>query len=312
MSATVLKIGTRGSKLALAQAGQVKALLEKTVPGLTVDVTVIKTTGDDLSLEARAQTAIKGLFVKEIEEALLSGAVDLAIHSAKDLEADLPKGLILGAVLKREDPRDALVTAKAGQTFKTLAPETKVGVSSLRRVAQLKRLRRDLDYVPIQGNVDTRLRKLDAGDYGAIVLAGCGLKRLGLEARISEWLEPMQMLPSPAQGALAVEIRADRADLKTILGSLEDERTRCEVDAERAFLKAMGGSCRVPIGALARADADHLTVEAVVLSPDGQRSFRKSVSGSTRAAQKLGIELASHLRAAGADRLLYGAWTAKR
>lgn len=312
METTVLKIGTRGSPLALAQAGQVKALIEAAQPGLSVELVQIKTSGDTMPAETRAQTAIKGLFVKEIEEALLSGRIDLAIHSAKDLESDLPRGLKIAAVLKREDPRDALIAAAPGQTLKTLSAGTKVGVSSIRRIAQLKRLRRDLDYVPIQGNVDTRMRKLDAGDYGAIVLAACGLKRLGMEARISEYLDPIHMMPSPAQGALAIETRSDSTELQKMLIRLEDLPTRCEVEAERAFLKAMGGSCRVPIGALGRAQEDHLTLEAVVLSPDGQRAFRKSVSGSVRAAKKLGIELASHLRAVGADRLLYGAWAAKQ
>ena len=315
-----LRIGTRGSKLALAQAGQVKELLERARPGLQYELTILKTSGDDFSagqrMEAEGLTsapgasALKGLFVKEIEEALLDGRVDLAVHSVKDMESDLPKRLRIGAVLLREDPRDALVT-RGGGSVKNLPAGMKVGASSLRRQAQLKRLRRDLELVPVRGNVDTRLKKLDAGEYGALVLAVCGLKRLGLADRISECLDPAQFLPAPGQGALAVEIREDRQDLMELLRDVDDAASHHEVEAERSFLKALGGSCRVPVGALARVSEGKITLEGVVLSPDGQKAVRKSISGPERSAQRLGTELASHLRAVGADRLLYGEWAAK-
>ena len=311
-----LTIGTRGSKLALAQAGIVQEGLERANPGLSCEIAVIRTSGDDFSAGqsvpgqragTEEEAALKGLFVKEIEEQLLSGKIDLAVHSAKDLETDLPEGLVLGAVLKREDPRDALV-AREGRGLKGLPAGARVGVSSLRRLAQLKRFRRDLEYVPVRGNVDTRLKKLDDGEVDALVLAAAGLIRLGLSGRISERLELEQFLPAPAQAAVAVEIRADNAVAAKIVGAVDHAGSRAEVEAERALLKALGGSCRVPVGALARADGESLTVEAVVLSPDGLKSVRKSVAGPRSAARRLGTELASHLRAVGADRLLYGQW----
>ncbi|MBI3322689.1 MAG: hydroxymethylbilane synthase [Candidatus Omnitrophica bacterium] len=319
-----LRIGTRGSKLALAQAGLVKEALERAHPGLVCELVTIRTSGDAVSAGEKPETrtghnvpgtelrsddaaAMKGLFVKELEEALLEGKVDLAVHSAKDMETDLASGLAVAAVLKREDPRDALV-ARNGGGLKTLAAGAKMGVSSLRRAAQLKRLRRDLEFVEVRGNVDTRLRKLEEGQADALVLAAAGLIRLGLGARISESLDPAQFLPAPCQGALALEARADRADVAEAVKPLEDAGARAEFEAERALLKALGGNCRVPVGALARTVDGNLTLEAVVLSPDGLKAVRKSVSGSRASAARLGRELASHLRAAGADRLLYGQW----
>ena len=305
-----LRIGTRGSKLAMAQAGLVKELLERLPSGIRCELVVIKTSGDDFS---RGQTpaALKGLFVKEIEEALLDGRIDLAVHSVKDMESDLPKGLGIGAVLSREDPRDALVT-RSGGSVKELPAGAKVGASSLRRQAQLKRMRRDLELLPIRGNVDTRLKKLDAGEYEALILAACGLKRLGLSDRISEYLDPAQFLPAPGQGALAVQIREDRQDLSELLRGVDDAGSHREVDAERSFLKALGGSCRVPVGALARASEQKLTLEGIVLSPDGLKAVRKSLAGPAKSAEQLGADLASHLRAVGADRLLFGSWKGKR
>lgn len=308
-----LRIGTRGSKLALAQAALVKEALEKMQPGITCELQILKTSGDDFSAgesSALPTEALKGLFVKEIEEALLKGTIDLAVHSAKDMETELPKGLKLAAVLKREDPRDALV-AKSGWTLKDLPANAAVGVSSLRRQAQLKRLRRDLEIRPIRGNVDTRLRKLDEGKYDALVLAACGLKRLGFQGRVSQFLEPNQMLPAPGQGVLAVEILEDRADFAQLLKAVDDADSHWEMKAERSLLKALGGSCRVPVGALARVDGENLTLVGAVLSPDGLKEVRKEISGSKKSAERLGTELASHLRAAGADRLLYGNWAVK-
>jgi len=307
-----LKIGTRGSALALAQANHVKELLERARPGAVVELVVIKTSGDDFSAgrtEAAEETAaLKGLFVKEIEEALLEKRVDLAVHSAKDMETSLPDGLEIGAVLKREDPRDAVVLRDSG-SLAALPPGSRVGVSSLRRQSQLQRIRRDLELVPVRGNVDTRLKKLDAGECGALILAAAGLKRLGFAERIGEFLDPARFLPAPGQGALAVEIRAARDEVAEQVRALEDPGSRQEVEAERALLKALGGNCRVPVGALARVqDGNKLSMEGIVLSPDGLKAIRQSVAGPAKAAERLGKELASHLRAAGADRLLYGTW----
>ena len=306
-----LKIGTRGSALALAQANQVKELLERTRPGAQAELVVIKTSGDDFSAgraETEEEAALKGLFVKEIEEALLEGRVDLAVHSAKDMETSLPEGLEIGAVLKREDPRDAAVL-RGGGFLTTLPPGSRVGVSSLRRQSQLQRIRRDLELVPIRGNVDTRLKKLDAGECDALILAAAGLKRLGFAERISEFLEPARFLPAPGQGALAVEVRKAGNEVADQVRALEDPGSRREVEAERSLLKALGGNCQVPVGALARVgDGDNLSLEGVVLSPDGLKAVRQSIAGPAKAAERLGKELASHLRALGADRLLYGTW----
>ncbi len=310
----LLRIGTRGSKLALAQATEVQQALEKAHPGLICELVILKTSGDDFTAwkdkPGKGQVPLKGLFVKEIEEALLENRIELAVHSVKDLQPQLPKGLLIAAVLKRQDPRDALVS-RDGKNLAGLAANTRVGVSSLRRRAQLKRLRRDLEFLPVRGNVDTRLRKMDANEYGALVLAACGLIRLGLEKRISERFDPATMVPSPGQGALGVEIREDNQEVAQFLQPINDPDSHIEVTAERAFLKALGGGCSVPVGALARAQHENMTLTGVVLSPDGLKAVRKQISGSRQAAERLGIELASHLRAAGADRLLYGHWAEK-
>lgn len=311
-----IRIGTRSSALALAQATEVKVALEKAHPGLGCVLVTLKTSGDDFTAwkkDARPEGGVplKGLFVKEIEEALLNGTIELAVHSVKDLQAELPPGLKLAAVPKRQDPRDALILREKG-TVKSLAAGTKVGVSSLRRQSQLKRLRRDLELVSIRGNVDTRLGKLDKKECDALLLAACGLIRLGLSDRISEYLDPIHMIPAAGQGALGIEIRSDREDLLQLVQGVDDPNSHCEIEAERAFLKALGGGCSVPIGALARVSDTSLTLTGVVLSPDGLKVVRKEIVGSKQAAEKLGTELASHLRAAGADRLLYGQWAAKR
>lgn len=300
----LLRIGTRGSPLALAQATEVKGALERANPGVVCELTVIKTSGDDFT---RGQTPLKGLFVKEIEEALLEGKIELAVHSVKDLETTLPTGLRLGGVLPRQDPRDALVT-RNGETLERLPAGTKVGISSLRRQAQLKRLRRNLEIVPIRGNVDTRLKKLETGGYGALILAACGLIRLGKPDRIAQFLEPAQMVPAAGQGALGIEIRADTEEVASLVQTINDPDSFTEVQAERALLSALGVGCQVPVGALARVSGESLTLSGIVLSPDGLKAVRKEVSGPRGAAEKLGKELASHLRAAGADRLLYGQW----
>ncbi|MBI1952696.1 MAG: hydroxymethylbilane synthase [Candidatus Omnitrophica bacterium] len=310
---TSLTIGTRGSKLALAQAHLVRGALEKAQPGLRCELVVIKTTGDDFTAggsEARGTVPLKGLFVKEIEEALLLGKIDLAVHSVKDLQAGLPRGLAIAAVLKREDPRDALV-AGDGMTLKNLPQGAAVGASSLRRQAQLKRARRDLNAAAIRGNVDTRLRKLDSGEYGALILAACGLIRLGLAHRVSEYLDPSFMLPCPGQGALGVEIHEERKEIGELIKVLDDPDSHWEVKAERAFLEALGGGCSVPVGGLARVRDGNLSMTGIVLSPDGLKAIRKEIAGSKQEAERLGKELASHLRAAGADRLLFGLWAQK-
>ena len=307
----LLRIGTRGSKLALAQAAEVKETLENAHPDLTCEIVILKVSGDDFTAWKKEEKVPgKGLFVKEIEEALLEGRIELAVHSVKDLQAELPQGLKIAAVLPRKDPRDALVT-RDGKKLDGLPANTRVGVSSLRRQSQLKRLRRDLELRPIRGNVDTRLRKLDAEECGALILAACGLIRLGLKDRITEMLDPERMVPAPGQGALGVEIREGDKEVEQWVRTVSDSNSQTEVEAERALLKALGGGCSVPVGALARIQGESLTLTGIVLSPDGLKAVRKEVTGPRRSAERLGVELASHLRAAGADRLLYGQWTSK-
>ena len=319
-----VRLGTRGSSLAVAQANEVKGTLEARLPGTTVELVIIKTTGDEAapfsgdltpSQPRRAglnlpyggsETGSKGMFVKELEEALLDAKVDLAVHSVKDLPTELPAGLSLGAVLPRRDPRDAVVS-REGRSLDQLPTGARVGASSLRRQVQAQRLRRDLELTPIRGNVDTRLRKLDEGQYEAIILAVCGLERLGLASRIVQRLEPVQMLPAPGQGALGIEVRADREDLRAVCAVLDDATARATVTAERAMLKALGGGCQVPIAALATIDGSgNLTLDGAVFAPDGLRVIRQSLSGPLADAERIGATLASHLRAKGADRLLFG------
>ena len=326
----VLRIGTRGSALALAQARQVVAALTARLPGTEAELVVITTRGDD-GVIAQAAGGVaggpppseKGLFVKELEAALLEGRIDLAVHSVKDLPTDLPPGLVLGAVLAREDPRDAVVTPRrAGDSvgggvapvdglrrdaLRDLPAAARIGAGSLRRQAQLKRLRRDVEVIPIRGNVDTRLRRMDEGQYEAVVVAACGLHRLGLTARVAQWLDPRQMLPAPGQGAVGVERRADRTDVQQVCAALDDPATHQAIRAERALLRGLGGGCQVPIAALATGDGQGgLTLEGAVFSPEGLRMIRQTISGPAAEAERLGIALASHLRARGADRLLFG------
>ncbi len=297
-----LRLGTRGSRLALVQAEAVRQAMETAHPGLHCEIVVLKTAGD--TLREPGGVRIKGLFVKELEEALLTGQIDVAVHSAKDMESNLPAGLALAAVLKRADPRDALV-AKQGITLAALAAGARVGAGSLRRQAQLARCRGDLTPTPIRGNVETRLKKLDSGEYDALILAACGLIRLGFADRISEPLEPDNFLPAPGQGALAIEICSDKREMAERVTPINDTTAYSELLAERACLKALGASCQTPVGALARFKEEQMTLEAEVLSPDGQTVIRQKAAGPARAAEKLGKGLASQLRAAGADRLLY-------
>ena len=306
-----VRIGTRGSALARAQANEVAQAIAARRPGTTTELVIIKTSGDDFT-RGSAETVpddVKGLFIKELEEALCDGRIDLAVHSVKDLPTELPEGLMLGAVLARGDARDAIVT-RTGQSLAQLPAEARVGASSLRRQAQIKRLRRDVGVVAIRGNVDTRLRKLDEGQYDAIVLAACGLQRLGLGARATQILEPAQMLPAPGQGALGIELRADRAgvtDVGELCAALDDAPTHAAIRAERALLRSLGGGCQVPIAALAALDEHgNLTLDGAVFTPDGLRVIRQTLSGPREEAERIGITLASHLRAKGADRLLFG------
>jgi len=294
----MLTIGSRGSQLALWQARWIKARLEER--GEACRIEIIRTTGDKITDVPLAQVGSKGLFTKEIEEALLRGDVDLAVHSMKDLPTELPEGLTIAAVPAREDPRDALI----GKKLSELAAGGKVGTSSLRRAAQLRALRPDLRVESLRGNLDTRLRKLDEGRYDAIVLAAAGLKRMGWENRIAEVLSTDYMCPAVGQGALAIETRAGHGDAERICRALDHAETRLAVAAERALLAALGGGCQVPIGAYAQVDGDEVRLTAVVCTPDGDRLLRRNATGATLDPESLGNRLAQELLGAGADEIL--------
>ncbi len=293
----MLVIASRGSALALWQARWVQDHLAAL--GHRARIEVIKTTGDKITNVPLARIGGKGLFTKEIEEALLDGRADLAVHSLKDLPTELPDGLVLAAVPEREDPRDALV----GTTLGGLRAGAKVGTSSLRREAQLRKLRPDLIVEPLRGNLDTRVRKLDEGQYDAIVLAAAGLKRMGWAGRISEALEPELMCPAVGQGALAIETRAEGPG-RSACSALDHGETRAAVMAERALLAALGGGCQVPIGAYARIEKDQLALLAAVIAPDGSALVRAQGSGRPDSAEALGSAVGAELLERGARRIL--------
>lgn len=293
----MLVIGSRGSKLALWQAHWVKARLEEL--GAECRIEIIHTTGDKITDVALSKVGTKGLFTKEIEEALLAGTIDLAVHSLKDMPTEVPAGLTLAAMPVREDPRDAIV----GRKISELPTGARVGTSSLRRSAQIRALRPDLQIENIRGNVDTRLRKLDEGLYDAILLASAGLRRLGWEDRIAEVLEPDVMCPAVGQGALTIETRDDGGTGFEICRRLDNETTRIAVTAERAVLASLGGGCQVPIGAHAVVNGD-VSLRGIVVSPDGTSIVRASMNGSPGDAERLGRALGEQLLAEGGRTIL--------
>jgi hydroxymethylbilane synthase len=292
----VIVIGSRGSQLALWQARFIAARLEEL--GEQTHIEIIRTTGDKITEVPLAQVGGKGLFTKEIEEALLARAIDLAVHSLKDVPAAVPAGLTLAAFPEREDARDALV----GRTLADLRAGDRVGTSSLRRAAQLHALGLGLTIEMLRGNVDTRLRRLDEGQYEAIVLAAAGLKRLGWEDRITELLDPEVMCPAVGQGALAIETRDDGDGLVATARKLDHAPTRAAVTAERALLADLEGGCQVPIGAHASLSGSFIHLRAIVASPDGQRVLRDNATGEEPIL--LGHELGRRLLAAGAAEIL--------
>jgi hydroxymethylbilane synthase len=305
-----LVIGSRGSALALRQSRWIKSRLETLYPRLTVAIETIKTTGDRIQSASLAQIGGKGVFTKELEDALLDRRIDLAVHSLKDLPTTLPEGLHLAAVTEREDVRDAMIVATQHKgdvaTIAGLREGAVVGTSSLRRAAQLRHLRRDLEVEDLRGNVDTRLRKLDDGLYDAILLASAGLVRLGLSDRITARLSIDDMLPAVGQGALGIEARTDDIRVNDALAVLNDAATRAAAEAERAVLRALGGGCAVPIAAHARIADGKLMLEALVAELSGERLIRDRIEGSPSEAVALGEAMAERLIGAGADELLRG------
>jgi hydroxymethylbilane synthase len=294
---------TRPSRLARWQTQHVVDALQHAWPGLEFEERVITTSGDRILDKPLPEIGGKGLFTQELEAALLSGQVQAAVHSLKDLPVEDARGLVIAAIPGRGEARDALVSAK-GYTLDSLPEAARVGTSSLRRGAQLLHLRPDLQIQPLRGNVDSRVRKALESQVDAILLAGAGLQRLGLEAHISQWLPLDMMAPAPGQGALAVQCRADDTETRHLLAALEDEATRRAVTAERAFLSGLGGGCSLPVAAYAHLDGEAITLRGVVATPDGGRLLR--LEGTGKNPHALGLELARHAIEQGAGELLAG------
>jgi hydroxymethylbilane synthase len=296
-------LGSRGSRLALWQANHVKKLLEDEYRDLSVAIKVIKTTGDKLTSTPLAEIGGKALFLKEIEEQIVAGKVHAGVHSLKDVPGILPPGLILSAVLKREDPRDVFISKKYDSLLH-LPKKAKVGTSSLRRKAQLKNFRPDFEIVPVRGNVETRLRKLIPGKLDAIVLASAGMSRLGMVTKITEYLPTTLMLPAVGQGAVALEIRESDEAMRRLLDPLNDQETMIAVQCERAFLKALEGDCRAPIAAYAEVHGQNLKITGMIASPDGRELIRDRMEGNIREAVPLGDGLAKQLLGHGGREIL--------
>ncbi len=297
-----IRIGTRGSMLAKWQAEFVrKKILEAT--GVDAEIVIIKTTGDKLQTASFAQIGGKGVFIKELEEALLNEEIDLAVHSVKDIPTEVPSRLCFPVICRREDTRDCLVAAK-NETLSTLRQGARIGTSSLRRQAQIRHARPDFDVRELRGNVDTRLRKVESGEYDAILLAKAGLDRLGWSNRISEVLSPEVCMPAVGQGALGVQARLKDNEIADALAPLDDFETRQSIVAERSLLAALEGGCQVPLGAWARFERAELTIDAVVCSPDGAQHVRQRATAPPDQARQLGQRVAQLLVDSGAREIL--------
>jgi hydroxymethylbilane synthase len=303
MTRRELKIGTRGSQLALFQANWVKEKIEQAHPRINVTLVKIKTTGDKIQDAPLAKIGGKGLFVKEIEEALLSKKVDLAVHSIKDVPTEFPDGLHLSAITRREDPRDAFISGRGG-SLRDLPAGARIGTSSLRRQAQLLHFRSDLQLVPLRGNLDTRLKKLKTLGLDGIILACAGLKRLGLDENVTEILPVDLSLPAIGQGALGIETRKGDEEVEEKIRFLNDPESSIAVTGERAFLKKLEGGCQVPIAAFGRVEGTLLKLDGLVGTTDGKRLIRHRLEGPVEKAESLGTELANILLNRGAREIL--------
>ncbi|MGB8990695.1 MAG: hydroxymethylbilane synthase [Desulfobaccales bacterium] len=299
----LIRIGTRGSALALAQARWVAAQIAGRHPACRVDLVIIKTTGDKITDVPLAQIGGKGLFIKEIEEALLAGRVDLAVHSLKDMPAEVPPGLTLGAVPPREDCRDAFISSRYAHLAE-IPPGGRVGTGSLRRRVQLLHRRPDLEVVPLRGNVDTRLKKMETLGLDALILAAAGLNRLGLSHLYRGAVPETDMLPAVGQGALGLEMRSADQDLRDLVAFMDDPPTRLAVTAERAFLARLEGGCVVPVAALGRVEGDSLHLEALISDLEGRRVLRDKLAGPVAAAASLGTRMADTLLNRGGREIL--------
>ncbi|MBB1298787.1 hydroxymethylbilane synthase [Pseudoalteromonas sp. Hal273] len=299
----LVRIATRKSALALWQAEFVKAELERFHADVRVELVPMSTQGDIILDTPLAKIGGKGLFVKELEQAMLDGRADIAVHSMKDVPVEFPQGLALHTICEREDPRDAFVSNNFAN-LSALPQGSIVGTSSLRRQCQIKALRPDLDIRDLRGNVNTRLGKLDDGQYDAIILAAAGLIRLEMESRIADYIEPEVSLPANGQGAVGIECRIDDEVTKALLAPLEHTQTRIRVNAERSMNRYLEGGCQVPIGAYALVDGEQVHLRGLVGAVDGSEILRDEVTGHVNDAEKLGIELAKKLLAQGADKIL--------
>jgi hydroxymethylbilane synthase len=297
-----IRIGTRSSTLAKWQAEFIRKKIFQAT-GVDAEIVIIKTTGDKLSQAPFSQIGGKGVFIKELEEALFEEQVDLAVHSVKDIPTNVPARLCFPAICRREDTRDCLIAAK-GETLSTLRQGARVGTSSLRRQAQIRHVRPDLDMRELRGNVDTRLRKVESGEYDAILLAKAGLDRLGWSNRISEVLSPEVCMPAVGQGALGVQARLRDTEISDALAPLDDFETRQSIVAERAVLAALEGGCQVPLGAWARFERGELALDAVVCSPDGTQHVRQRATAPPEQARELGQRVAQLLIDSGARVIL--------
>ena len=296
-------VGSRGSKLALAQTRMVISRLQERAPQMVFSIKTIRTQGDNILDVALSKIGDKGLFVKEIEQALMDKSIDLAVHSMKDVPTSVPEGLSIGALLEREDPRDVLVS-QTPCTLSGMSHGARVGTGSLRRIAQLTAAYPHLCFEPIRGNLDTRIRKMEQGEFAALVLAYAGMKRMGWMDKVAQVLSADICLPAVGQGALGIEIRSDDERIKQLVSALDDRSTHLAVTAERAFLRHVEGGCQVPVGALGTLNGDELHLEGMIASLDGKTLLRDQEKGSPNEAQAVGIRLAQKLLLRGAGAIL--------
>lgn len=297
-------IGTRGSELALWQTNFVKDLIQKKFPSIEVEIKIVKTKGDKILDVPLAKIGDKGLFTKELEEKLISGEIDLAVHSLKDLETKIDNRLVIGAITKRHKVNDVLIARKKGVTLKNLSSNAKIGTGSLRRKAQLLHINPNFKIFDLRGNVPTRIQKFFDSDWDAIILARAGVERLNLTKFISSIIPSSIILPAVGQGALGIECRRDDKELIRILSEINHKKTELETRAERSFLRSLEGGCQVPIGCLAKIQNDELTIEGKILSLDGSISFHQKISGSIKNPENLGEKLAKNLLKAGAKEII--------
>lgn len=298
-----IRIGTRGSKLAMAQTNSVLESIKKAAPDITTEICVIKTSGDIMQDVSLLQIGGQGVFVKEIEEALLSGSIDLAVHSMKDVPGEIPDGLTFAAILPREDVRDILVS-RGNIKMEFMPKGAKIGTGSLRRGAQIKAMLPDVTIVPLRGNIDTRLRKIETENLTGVILAAAGMKRLGYMEKIAQYLPIELMLPAVGQGALGLQIRKADSELANVLAKLNHAATAAEVTAERSYLRALGGGCRLPIAALGKLAGKDLSLEGLVAAPNGAIICRDKVRGEIAEAEELGKRLAEMIMEKGGKKLL--------